>query len=201
VSRPCLATKPGWPTPASPPRASDARASDPRHLVQQRDREVLRLGVGERQERLGPLHARDLEDVGQQQIPQVGVVAHAQPDQQVKAAGDHAHVLGLGQFADGPDDPAQLHPESGRHRQVDHDRAAERGPVDVGPVAADRAGPLQPGQPVGDRRRRHAHRPAQGALGLPRVHRQRPQQREVQVVDLDLRGRRGGDLGQPGERR
>src|SRR5215467_6400521 len=60
------------------------------HLVEQGFREVTGLDVGERQEGLRALDAGNLEDRAQQQLAQVRVVAHAQPYQQVEAAGDHA---------------------------------------------------------------------------------------------------------------
>ncbi|HZR52966.1 MAG TPA: hypothetical protein VFB06_26070 [Streptosporangiaceae bacterium] len=70
------------------------------------------------------------------------VVTDAKPDQQVKAAGHHAHVLGLGQRLDPADDLAQVHARSGGDGEIDHDREAECGPVDIHPVAADHAAAL-----------------------------------------------------------
>ena len=169
------------------------------HDIEQPGGEVIRLHVGERKERLGPLHAVDLEDLGKQQFPQVRVIPDSQPDQQVQAAGDDAHVLGLGDGPNRTDDLAQVHSGSGRHGEIDDDGEAERGPVDVHPVAADGAAALQPGQPVGHRGRGHLYGAGQGPLGLARVHREHPQQREVEFIDVGLRCGRRGDLGQLGE--
>src|SRR5215471_8002156 len=72
----------------------------PAHLVQHAGGEVSRLHIGQGQERLGPLHSVDLEDLAEQQLTQVRVVPDPEPDQQVEAAGDHAHRLGLGQRPD-----------------------------------------------------------------------------------------------------
>ena len=157
------------------------------HDLQHRGGEVVGFDVGERQERLGPLHAVDLEDLCEQQFAQVRVIPDAQPDEQVKAAGHDAHVLGLWHRPDGPDDLAQVHAGPGRHREVDDDGEAERRPVDVHPVAADDAVALQPGKPVGHRGRGHLDGAGEGTLGLARVGRQRAQQRQVKLVDLDLR--------------
>ena len=128
------------------------------------------------------------------------VIPDAQPDQQVKAAGHDAHVLGLRHRPDGADDLAQVHAGPGRHGEIDDDGEPERRPVDVHPVAADGAAALQPGKPVGHRGRGHLDGAGEGALGLARVRRERAQQRQVKLVDLHLRGGRGGDLGQLGER-
>ena len=94
-------------------------------------------------------------------------------------------------------------PGPGGHRHVDHHRVAERGPVDVDPVAADRPGALEPGQPVSDRGRRTSRSArAERPLGLARVAGQRPQQRQVEVVDLDLRtSRPAATSARLGERR
>src|ERR1700691_660621 len=97
--RPCRAMKPCSPTPLTPcggvlmPIELSLRSSAGRgaalldHVLKQRGAEIVGLDVGERQERLGPLHASDLEDLGEQQLAQVRVVADAQPDAQVEAAG------------------------------------------------------------------------------------------------------------------
>ncbi len=92
------------------------------------------------------------------------MIADPQPDEQVKAAGDDAHVLSLRQGADRSDDLAQVHTWPGGHRDVHDDRVAERCPVDVDSVAPDNAAALQPGQPVGDRRGRHLDRAGERAL-------------------------------------
>src|SRR6266702_8628190 len=106
LSRPCRATKPGTPTPALSGRSSGivVLTSKPSNrvcdhlgrspgsvlfpqLIQQPGGEVVWLHVGQGQEGLGALHPWDLEDPGEQQVPQMGVVADAQPDQQVECAG------------------------------------------------------------------------------------------------------------------
>jgi hypothetical protein len=96
----------------------------------------------------------------------VRMIADPEPDEQVQAAGDDAHVLGLGQSADRLDNLAQVHARTGGHRDVHDDRIAERRPVDVDPVAADDAVAFQAGQPVGDRRGRHLDRAGERALRL-----------------------------------
>src|SRR6185437_5133268 len=87
--RPCLAMKPCWPTPLTPcgglvmPMEWGLRSGAGRgaalldHLLKQRGGEVVRLHVCERQERLRALHTGDLEDLGEQQLPQVRMVADA----------------------------------------------------------------------------------------------------------------------------
>src|ERR1700730_6521273 len=131
--RPYLAMKPCWPTPSIPceglvvPTGLSLRSGAGRgaalrdHGVKQDGGEVVRVDVGDGQERLGPLHAGDLEDLGEQQLAQMGVVADPQPDEQVEAAGHDAHGLGLRQLLDLADDLAQVHPGRGGHREVDHD--------------------------------------------------------------------------------
>src|ERR1700678_3020664 len=130
--RPCRAMKPCWPTPLISCggvvltglrlRSGAGRgASLLDYVLEQRGAEVVWLDVGERQERLGPLHAGDLEDLGEQQLTQVSVVADAQPDDEVEAAGDHAHGLGFRQLPDLLDGPAQVHAGARGHREVDND--------------------------------------------------------------------------------
>ncbi len=128
------------------------------------------------------------------------MIPDAEPDEQVQAARDDAHVLGLRQGADHLDDLAQVHAAPGGHRDIHHHRVAQRCPVDVDPVAPDDAAALQPGQPVGDRRSRHLDRAGERALRLARVAGERAQQRQVEVVHLHLRRGGGRDLGEPGER-
>jgi hypothetical protein len=65
---------------------------------------------------------------------------------------------------------------------------------------ADRAAALEPGQPVGHRGRGHLDPPGQRPLRLARVFGQRPQQGQVEVVQVGGGHRRGGHLGQLGER-
>src|SRR5215472_16884809 len=89
------------------------------HDLQHGGSEVVGFDVGEREERLGPLHAVDLENLGEQEFAQVRVIPDAQPDQQVTAAGHDAHVLGLRHRPDGTDDLAQVHAGPGRHGEVD----------------------------------------------------------------------------------
>src|ERR1700723_2234827 len=119
--RPCRATKPCWPTPLIPCeglvvltglslRSSAGRVALLDHVLEQRGGEVVRVDVGDGQERLGPLHAGDLEDLRQQELAQMGVVADPQPHQQVEAAGHDAHRLGLRQVLDLADDLGQVHP-------------------------------------------------------------------------------------------
>jgi len=130
----------------------------------------------------------------------VRVIADAQPDQHVQAAGDHAHVLGLWQRADGLDDLGQVHAGPGGHGHVHHDRVAKRRPVDVNPVAADDPGALQPGQPVGDGGGGHLDGTGERPLRLARVAGKGAQQCQVRVVHLDLGRGRSGHLGEPRER-
>jgi hypothetical protein len=130
----------------------------------------------------------------------VRMIADSQPDEQIQAAGDDAHVLGLGQGADRLDDLAQVHVRTGGHRDIHDDRIAQRGPVDVGPVAPDDAVAFQARQPVGDSRRRHLDGAGQRALRLARIPGQRAQQRQVKIVYVHLRGGGGRDFGEPGER-
>ena len=106
------------------------------------------------------------------------VVPDPQPDEQVEAAGDDAHVLGLGQRRDGLDDLAQVHSGPGGDGQVDHDREAERGPVDVHPVAADHPAALEPGQPSATAGGEF-DLPGQRPLGLAGVGGQGAQQRQI----------------------
>lgn len=122
------------------------------------------------------------------------MVSDPEPDQQVKAAGDDAHVLRLGHGPDRTDDLAQVHPGPGRHGEIDDDREAERRPVDVYPVSADHAGAFQPGEPVSHGGRRHVNGAGERALRLAGVHRERAQQRQVELIDLGLRRGRCGDL-------
>src|SRR5580692_7211505 len=141
--RPCRATKPCWPTPLIPcegllvPTGLSLRSGTGRgvalldHVLEQRGGEVFWVDVGDRQERLGALHAGDLEDLGQQELAQMGVVADPQPHEQVEAAGHDAHGLGLRQLLDLADDLAQVHAGRGGHREVHHDGQAERRPVNV----------------------------------------------------------------------
>src|ERR1700761_5012879 len=210
--RPCRAMNPCWPTPLIPCggvvvptvslRSGAGRGSallD--HVLEQRGGEVVWLDVGERQERLGALHAGDLEDLGEQQLAQMRVVADAQTDEQVEAAGDDAHGLGLRQLPDLADDLAQVHPGAGGHREVHHDGQAERRPVNVRSVAAEHPAALEPGEPVSHRWRRHLDVPGEGSLRLPGVGGQRAQQRQVEVVYLHLGPGRRGYLRQLGQRR
>src|SRR5215467_6313031 len=96
------------------------------HDLQHGDSEVFGFDVGEREERLGPLHAVDLENLGEQEFAQVRVIPDAQPDQQVQAAGHDAHVLGLRHRPDGTDDLTQVHAGPGRHGEIDDDGEPER---------------------------------------------------------------------------
>jgi len=130
----------------------------------------------------------------------VRMIADSQPDEQVEAAGNDAHVLGLGQGADRLDDLAQVHARASCDRDVHDDRISQRGPVDVGPVAPDHAVALQARQPVGDGRRRHLDGAGKRALRLTRIPGQRAQQRQVKVVYVHPRGGGRRDFGEPGER-
>src|SRR5215472_11672260 len=94
----CRATKPGWPTPAALNSSCVLTGPLLSHVVEQRHGKIVGLDVGQGQEGLRTLHAGNLEDRGQQQAAQVRMVADPEPDQEVEPAGDHAHVLGLGQL-------------------------------------------------------------------------------------------------------
>lgn len=128
------------------------------------------------------------------------VVPYPEADEQIQAPGHHAHCLRLRQGADGLDDLAQVHAGTGRDRDVDDDRVAERRPVDVDPVAADDAAALQPGHPVSDRRGRHLDGAGQRTLRLARIFGERTQQSQVEAVYFHLRSGGRRDLGEPGER-
>ena len=104
------------------------------------------------------------------------MIADPEPDEQIQAARDDAHCLSLRQGSDRLDDLAQVHAGPGGHRDVHHDRVAERCPVDVDSVSPDNAAPLQPGEPVGYRRRRHLYLSGERALGLARIGGQRAQE-------------------------
>ena len=75
---------------------------------------------------------------------------------------------------------------AGHPDQRDHGTAGP-GQVDVGVVAGDHPGLLQPADPLGDGRRGQVHPPGQLAEGEPGVRLQLAQQRPVHVVhDVDL---------------
>src|SRR5215470_19083576 len=97
------------------------------------------------------------------------MITDAEPDEQVKAAGNDTHVFGLRQRPDRIDDLAKVHAWPGGDRYVHDNRITKRRPVDVNSVAADNAVALQPGQAIGDCRGRHLDGAGESALRLPRV--------------------------------
>ena len=94
----------------------------------------------------------------------MSMIPDTEPDKQVQAAGDDAHILGLRQGLDRLDDLAEVHPGPRGDRDIHDDRVAERRPVDVDPVAADDPAAFQSRQPIGDSRGGHLDRSRQRSL-------------------------------------
>ena len=110
---------------------------------------------------------------------------HVHLEQEAVLAGDPVALADLRGTGGQLGDPGQLaragpDPDPGGQRQ------AERGRVDVEAVAADHAGLLQPGDPLPDGRRGHAHPAGQLGGAGPRVGGQLVQQPPVDLVQQRL---------------
>ena len=108
------------------------------------------------------------------------MVPHPQPDDQVHRARHDRRLLDLRDRGQRLQDLVRvLQHVLGEDARVRDQREAEGRPVDLRAVAADHPGPLQAGDPLGDRRRRHADFARDPPLRGARVGDQLLEDREV----------------------